>query len=57
MFASIEFIFATIAWKGFGEGLWRKLSVFMYENTQAVEGTEQEQDEQESVTTLSDKSE
>lgn len=26
IFSAIEFIFATIAWKGIGEHLWRKLS-------------------------------
>jgi hypothetical protein len=25
MFTTVEFIFATIAWKGFGEKLWHKL--------------------------------
>lgn len=41
IFASIEFIFATIAWKGFGEGLWQKLSLLM---SPPEEEVEQEQD-------------
>lgn len=31
-FASIEFIFATVAWKGFGENIWHKLSKFLLDN-------------------------
>ncbi|KAL7314506.1 hypothetical protein PS15m_006068 [Mucor circinelloides] len=55
-FATIEFVFATIAWKGFGENIWRKLSKFLLEserpveepslqNDQKSEGTEEEQDQ------------
>ncbi|KAL9544291.1 hypothetical protein MBANPS3_007697 [Mucor bainieri] len=41
-FASIEFIFATVAWKAFGENMWRKLSKFLLENERAAgEGVEE----------------
>lgn len=53
LFASIEFIFAAIAWKGFGEGLWQKLSLLMNDVNPAIE--EEEAKEDESVT-ASDKS-
>lgn len=36
-FATIEFVFATIAWKGFGENIWRKLSKFLLENERHVD--------------------
>ena len=35
-FASIEFIFATVAWKAFGENMWRKLSKLLLENERAA---------------------
>ncbi|GAN01592.1 seipin isoform X3 [Mucor ambiguus] len=35
-FASIEFIFATVAWKAFGENMWRTLSKFLLENERAA---------------------
>lgn len=44
-FASIEFIFATIAWKGFGENIWHKLSNFLLDNDRSVSDGTIEDDE------------
>lgn len=44
-FASIEFIFATVAWKGFGENIWHKLSKFLLDNERSVDGGTIEDDE------------
>lgn len=44
-FASIEFIFATVAWKGFGENIWHKLSKFLLDNERSIGGETIEDDE------------
>lgn len=36
-FASIELIFTTIAWKGFGENMWHKLYQFLLENERSLD--------------------
>ncbi|KAI8645559.1 putative adipose-regulatory protein-domain-containing protein [Parasitella parasitica] len=59
-FASIEFIFATAAWKGFGENIWHKLSQFLLDNERLVvaeddgddqkyQATEEDNDEDEGL--------
>lgn len=55
-FSTIEFIFAAIAWKGFGERLWLKLYEFMVRQEPAIVGDQTEDittNEQQSTTEAS----
>lgn len=54
-FSTIEFIFATIAWKGFGERLWLRLYQFMIDQDPTIVGdqTEDIASEQQSSTEIS----
>ncbi|KAI8048270.1 putative adipose-regulatory protein-domain-containing protein [Thamnidium elegans] len=54
-FSTIEFIFATIAWKGFGERLWLRLYQFMIDQDPTIVGdqTEDIASEQQSSTEMS----
>jgi hypothetical protein len=60
IFASIELVFATIAWKGFGEDLWHKLSQVLVDNDRqpSIEGDTVSNSDELSVSgSISDKSE